>query len=484
MKIQKSRWLAFGILLFLISPFLVLVAKFQMATQFDISEFFWALKNTVFQALLSAVGSLLLGTWTALGLLVLSEKWKRRAEILCLCPNFLPPVFTLLVLLQWIDPYPVGIFGVAFAHAIINFGLVAVSLSRSIESRLGTLAEVAYVQGSSRRNFLVKILFPLLKKEYLVLALFVFSICFASFSIPLIVGGGKGTTLEVLIYEKLRLSLEWGSAVVLSIIQLIILSFFSVVLLKKESTMSPSYRDISWFGFRSGFFFLLIFCGFFVWGYLTCVFSGFSKIGLFSEFKSNIIFSTFGTLFVGFSTGFLILFLLGLISLVHQERAFRFFLRAYVAPSTTLTGFAFLVLGPNEGVFSYIKIPIALSMLFIGPLYRIGWESELDQIQGQISVADTLGAKWRPLFWKIIWPQVSSRAFLIAGLASAWACGDFALTRILAYKDMTLGLMTETLMATYRFGMASVLSFVVLMCGLFCFLTFWSLGHVYRRKAF
>ncbi len=402
---------------------------------------------------------------------------------MCLYPNYLPPVLTLWVILHRIDPYPVGIFGVAFAHSIINFGLVAVSLSRSIEARLGGLAEVAYMHGASRGKFMTKIYFPILRKEYLVLFLFVFSICFASFSIPLIVGGGKGTTLEVLIYEKLRLSLEWGSAVFLSFLQFVILAVLSLILLKVESSNVSQAKEIPWYGYRSGLFFLVIFCGFFIWGYFAGVISGLSKLAVFSEFTSNIIFSSFGTLFVGLSTGGMILVLLGASSLVHQIKPIRFFLRSYVAPSTTLTGFAFLVFGPNEGFVAYLKIPVALSLLFAGPLYRIGWETELDQIEGQRAVAETLGASPRALFWRLIWPQVNRRAFLLAGLASAWACGDFALTRILAYKDMTLGLMTETLMSTYRFGMASVLSFAVLLCGLICFFTFWGLGNVYRRKS-
>src|SRR5688572_10669762 len=125
---MSSRpWIAAGLFISLISPFLILISEFEMVAEFDVPEFFWALKNTVLQSSLSAVGSLLLGTWTALGLLILSPAWRKKGEILCLFPNFLPPVFTLLVLLQWIDPYPVGIVGVAFAHAIINFGLVAVS---------------------------------------------------------------------------------------------------------------------------------------------------------------------------------------------------------------------------------------------------------------------------------------------------------------------------------------------------------------------
>lgn len=479
-----SRFLAPLTLLFLLSPFLVLIFKFPLDPSVDLEEFRWALKNTVWQATLSGLGSLLLGTWLAFGLVGLST-YRRAFEVLSLLPNFLPPLFTLLVSLYWLQPFPTGIWGVAIVHTFINFGLVGVSLSRSMDQQLGHLVEAARTLGSGRWFFLRKVFFPLFRRQYLSLFLFVFSICFSSFSVPLIIGGGRGTTLEVLIYEKIRLSVDWGSAVLLSMFQFAFLALLSWFLLKKQNQDFSviSGRSLRWLGHRGGVVMLVAYALLFTWGFLESAWTGLKSWEQFIELRFVLAESLLGTLWMGLSVGVLILLLLAAISWDQGSTRLQTFLRSYVAPSTTLTGFAFLVLGPNEGMASYLKIPVALSLLFVGPLYRMGWENELVSLRGQVQVALSLGASEALIFWKILWPQLRGRAFLLAGLAAAWACGDFAVSRILAYKDLTLGMMTETFMSTYRLNLAMLLSCGILICSLGCFLFFWSWNYVGRPKS-
>lgn len=479
---KKNQFLALVFFAFLLAPFLVLILKFPLQFSFDYQEFVWAFKNTIYQSALSALISLFLGTWLALGIIRLPLRWQKKADILSLIPNFFPPLFSLLVIFYWVAPFPTGIIGIALVHSMINFGLVGVSLRNSIQVKLGGLAEVALIQGCSRWRFFRKVYVPMMMKEYLTLFVFVFSICFSSFSVPLIVGGGRGTTLEVLIYEKIRLSMDWGGAVLLSIFQLSMMGLLSIVVLKKPSAISSDIRQPGWIGHPSGVIFLLGFIGFYFGGYLMGVIEGLSQLSSFYEIKAVLVESFIGTLFVGLSAGFVVLGLLMMSAYLYRISFLRTFLRSYIAPSTTLTGFAFLVFGPNEGVFSYLKIPIAMGLLFLGPLYRMGWDDEVMGLQGQVMTAQSLGADEDLIFKKIIYPQILQKGLFLSGLASVWACGDFALTRILAYKDMTLGLMTETLLSTYRLGMASVVSLGILFCGLVCFFTFWGLRYVYHRK--
>ncbi len=480
---KLSRGIAFLVLFFLFSPFLILVWKFPLHATFDFSEFIWALKNTMIQSTLSAIGSLLLGTWAALGLIGRGPAFKKILEVICLAPNFLPPLFTLLVVFYWVDPFPAGTLGIGLIHSIVNFGLVAVSLSRAIETKLGGMAELAATEGCTKFIFFKKVFFPILKKDYLEIFLFVFSVCFVSFSIPLIVGGGKGTTLEVLIYEKIRLSMDWGGAVLISIIQLMILAFLARCLMRFKSHSKGDSHHMRWLSLKSGAGFIIIFAGLYIIGYLDSVLSGTSSVIHFLDWKDGLIKGSLGTLLMGFMTGILILLILILITLSVGFSWLRKGLQSYLAPSTTLTGFAFLVLGPNDGFLSYIKIPMALALLFIGMLYRLGWESEVQRLEDQINNAEVMGASPWQAFQFVLWPQVQQKALMLSGLAAAWACGDYGLSRILAYNDMTLALMTETLMSTYRLGLASLLSVGVLLCAVFCFFTFWGFGYVYRRKS-
>ena len=132
--------LRIGLVLFLIFPFVFLLTQFQVTSWPDMGELSWAFKNSFLQATLSAVFSLLIGFWVALGLLSLNSPRTRRLrivlELLCLLPNFLPPIFILLSALSVIDPFPMGISGIVIIHSLMNFGLAAVLLASGL-SRWG-----------------------------------------------------------------------------------------------------------------------------------------------------------------------------------------------------------------------------------------------------------------------------------------------------------------------------------------------------------
>jgi len=158
------------------------------------------------------------------------------------------------------------------------------------------------------------------------------------------------------------------------------------------------------------------------------------------------------------------------------------FLNGYVAPSTSLACFCLLIMGPNEGLYPFIKIPIALALLSLTSLFRMGWDGELQRLESQMTVAYSLGASPEQTFKEVLFPQIAPRAGLLAGLASVWACGDFAVSRILGHHDLTLAMTTESLMSGYRIHQAIVLSSLVLLVGILCFVIFAGGARVLSRK--
>ncbi|MCX7979162.1 MAG: ABC transporter permease subunit, partial [Bdellovibrionaceae bacterium] len=212
----------FFLVVFLLFPFFVLIYLFPSWSLPETEEFLWAAKNTFCQAGLSALISIVLGFWLALGLLFLSHNFptlRRLADVLCLAPSFLPPIFVLLAVLNLVDPFPTGLAGIVLIHVWINSGFMAVMIAAVIELRAGRFMEIAWVLGASRWRILFDILIPLIRRDLMLLFAFVFALCFSSFAIPLVVGGGKGTTLEVLIYEKIRISYDWGPALSIAVFQ-------------------------------------------------------------------------------------------------------------------------------------------------------------------------------------------------------------------------------------------------------------------------
>ena len=466
--------LRIALVLFLLFPFIFLLTQFSVHGMPEWGELAWAFKNSFLQAFFSAVFSILLGLWAGLGILSFSAQGRRKhyryiLEVLCLLPNFLPPLFVLLATLNVIDPFPMGIIGIVIVHTLINFGLAAVLLANLIENKVGGVVELCYVEGVSRTRFLFQGLLPMLKKDLWHLGLFIFVVCFGSFSVPLIVGGGRGTTVEVLIYEKIRLSSDWSHAVVLALLQSAFIFALSMYSGKGKALNKGRIANLNLIRMRSGVVLITAVTLMYVVGYGEGIIAGLGMISTFYELQSALLWSFAGSIAIGLATGGLCYMGLLLIAYCWPKLWFEKFLGGYVAPSTSLACFAYLILGPNEGINPYIKIPLALTLLSLNNLFRMGWDGELHALQSQWTVAYSMGASHRQIFKEILFPQLSTRAGVLAGIASVWACGDFAVSRILAHRDLSLAMMTETLMSSYRLNQASVLSLLIAVSGLICF---------------
>lgn len=477
--------LRLALVVYLLSPFLFLLFQFQGAWP-DQGDFWWALENTVWQSAFSAVGAVVLGTWGALGLLSFSRQrapWRFAVEMLCLLPNFLPSIFTLLAALNVVDPFPMGLPGIVLVHVLLNFGLVAVLLAGMIESKMGTLAEMAWVDGAGRWRFLRKVFIPMMAGDLLMLGLFVFAVSFGSFAIPLVVGGGRGTTLEVLIYEKIRLSADWSQAVGLALIQSGILFALGWLASRGRGASAEVGGQFKLIAMPSGAAFVLLVFGIAAVGYGQGVWQGLGLLRNFSEMREELLWAVAGSMAVGLGTGFLCLALLAVTAWLWPRPWLERFLAGYVAPSQALVAFCFLVLSPNDSFWPYLKIPLALALLFLPALWKMSWQGDLDGYREQWTQAWLLGASPTRIFMDVLRPQLWMRAAWLSGLAAVWACGDFALSRILAPRDLTIALVTETLMSGYRLGLATVLSLMILVCGLLCFLVLFGACRVLGRKS-
>lgn len=476
-----------AIVLFLLFPFLFLIWSFPGRWDLNLSELRWAFGNSFWQSFGSATFSLLLGLWGALGLLCFSGKlkrhWRGLLELVLLLPSFLPPIFVLLSMLNLVDPFPMGLPGIILVHTVMNWGMIAVLLARVIETKLGGLIELAWIEGASKRLLWGRGILPLLWRDLASLWFFVFVLCFASFSVPLIVGGGRGTTLEVLIYEKIRFSTNWSHAVWIAILQSAFLFFVSWLLIRGRQVEARVPRNLWPLRSRSGVLLILLFGMLFILGYLQGFPQATRQLSFFQEFQSEIFNAALGTLLIGLATGALTFFLLIGVSLLVPSIWFQRFLSGYVAPSSALAGFALMALGPNGGFWPYLKIPLVLVLLSLPTLWRLGGQALVESLEKQREAALVLGANEALFSRWILIPQLSSSFASLAGLAAVWACGDFAISKLIASRDVTLGMMTETLISSgYRLGLATTMSAMVFLLGLLCFCVLKGVGYVLGRK--
>ena len=471
-------------LVFLLFPYVFLFSKIGNLQTLDVPELWWALKNSFWQAGLSAVGSLLMGLWLALGFYrlqpSLSFKLRKLLEVLLILPSLLPPLFVLLVTLNFVDPFPTGLIGVVLVHILMNVGLVALLRKNLIESKMKPLIEAAYVEGASRW-LLVRSVAGMVKRDLVSVLIFVFVLCFASFSVPLIAGGGKATTLEILIYEKIRISGDWGQALGLSFVQLLLILMLTLLPFRSQKKLFGRGDEIPLLRSRSGALLLALYCLAPAFYFLVQSLLGWQQVfsipGLWEQALSVIPFS----LFFGLCVGFLIAGLLLLSAWGAPFPGLNRLISGVVSPSTALLGFSLLFFFPNDEPYSQIKWILGFSYLIFATLYRWGWDQEVSGLQDQIQVAETMGASRRLIFTDVIAPQVLKPLGQAAGIASVWAMGDFALGKILMGQASSLSLLIESLMSSYRLQAALALMGLLILLGIFCFFFFWGIAYVCRR---
>jgi thiamine transport system permease protein len=318
-----------------------------------------------------------------------------------------------------------------------------------------------------------------LKGELVALFLFVFSICFASFGVPLMLGGSHATTIETLIWQEIRLEGHWSNAVGLSILQFGLLVALATIMGRESATpvvsVRTNHRLLSWMG---GLVIVVIPSFMIV---VTLVENPFAGLWMIST--STIVEKFIASMSVAVGSGFLVVGILMGIAFLDPRGFARRLLLGAVAPSAVITGFALLILWRGTGVATLVKISIGLALIATPAFYRLRWDSLLVSLRLQRVVARTLGASEGLVFRKIIWPQVIGPACFIAGLSSLWAWGDFALSRVVAEGDVTLALVVQGVMDSYRLDLALTLTWFLILGSAVTYLFFEGAGRVLGSKS-
>jgi thiamine transport system permease protein len=208
---------------------------------FSIGPYLWRiLAFSIVQAALSTILSLALGTVLALALA--RRRFPGRDVVLTLLgttmviPSIVAvfAVFSvygrsgwvadMLSLLGWKSSFSIfGYPGILIAHVFLNAPFVARILLDSLSLVPAEHWRLATVFGFKPAHVFRHLDWPVLRAELPGLAGFVFLLCFKSFAIVLALGGGPSrSTLEVAIYEALKIDLDFGRAAWLSLIQLCI----------------------------------------------------------------------------------------------------------------------------------------------------------------------------------------------------------------------------------------------------------------------
>lgn len=474
--------------IFLLSPYVVLFSQATGNLSIDSEEFVWALKNTLFQALGSALVSVTLGVLGGLGLIWLGRILDRRAnfiiEKMFILPNMLPSLFVIISCLSVFEPFPYGKFGIILVHSVINIGLIAVIFKEICVRKVSGLGALALIEGAKKKDFLRVIVLGYLRSDIFYLFLFVFGFSLVSFNVPLIVGGPSGTTIEVLIYQNLVVEQNWTVAFTLSLIQVTIVGL--VTLFNSQSFVGMNERtDVSileLLEWKWGVLIPLAALCVAILSPLTSIPSGLRQLETLHFNWFQLGEPILNSILLGLSVGGLLLVLSFSAAMCFEFRWWRKFILFYLSPGAILVGFAILISSQWFAIPLLLQLILGLTILYFAGLYRLGLAGPLNQLASQIEVAQVLGASAENIFKEILFPQILKPSLIVAAIGSMWACGDFALSSVLSTKDFHLALIVRALSSSYRLDAAQTLMILLFIVATACFLFWWRLGNVLSRK--
>jgi thiamine transport system permease protein len=405
-------------------------------------------------------------------------------RLLAVAPSAFPP---LIAILAWIALVPGsrGLGAIVAVHALVNAGLVAVVIERVAIAKIGGMAELALVEGASRSAFWLRGALRLLAPDMAAVGLFVFAACFASFAIPLALGGARAATLELAVFARLRAAGDLRGAVEAATVQ----TFFILGMAWLLGSLFGSPRPLTagrralrldLLAWAPGVVVLAVPGALLFAALAKGVAAGLGPFLANSALRAELPRLFAGSFAASVGAGLACAFAWLALAFARPRGAARRALVGYAAPSATLTGFALWLLLPAGDGWALAKIALGSALLVAPALYRLEWDSRLESLRAQFRAAEALGASDALIFARVALPQLWRPACVLAGLAAFWTWGDFALSAIVADRHVSIGMASSALLDAYRVDQAMVAAALALAGGAATFLLFLGAGYVDR----
>ena len=204
-----------------------------------VARLLWTLSSAGVSMLVTVV----LGVPVAVMFAKYDFRGKRLLEALLTLPFVVPTIVVGMGFLALFGAN--GIFNLSgtpiliiLANVFYNFALVV----RIVSSYLGTLdpelEDAARVEGATAWQVFLHITLPIARPAIFASSALVFLYCFASFGIPLLLGGGRFNTLEVEIWQSVSTQLKLSEASALALIQLVVTLLASIVYTRAQTQSS------------------------------------------------------------------------------------------------------------------------------------------------------------------------------------------------------------------------------------------------------
>jgi thiamine transport system permease protein len=437
------------------------------------------------QAICSAIVTLLVALPAAWGMLVLKRRCSAQLymvlEFLVLIPSFLPSLMVMISFLVLIPAFPFGFWGVVGMHSLIELGLVVVFLARWLEVKLRPYEPlfVIYPKSITKKW---RLIWPLFKRETFMVFGFLLVFFLTSLSVPIIMSGAdRYISLEYLIYASLKNKDDWNTALHFYLLQIAFLLLCLSFLPQREIEEPPSEPATDLGHWRGMIFAVLAFvpvvlC---LMGLMTHFFDGLRALQREPlDFGNAVI----GSLLLAFLCAGFVFLLLCTLAFFYQRPSTRKYFQLWTIPSGVVIGFFWQQQMASSAILNMLVLASICAFLYLPTLAKLGVYQQIEKLHEQVEMADILGASQFKIFSVITFPLILPWLALSMGLASLWAMGDFAISRLFIHDDLTLALKMQSLVEQYRWDHALFLSWFLLLMSSLVFLFFGGFAYVAHQK--
>lgn len=467
-EIKPKQFLRLGLLLYFLIPYFIFLWFFEFSFGLNFSEMLWAVRNSLFQSGVTAAIALALSIPMSQGLFLLPARFQNIALRLLIVPQVLPALYSILIALSVVNPYPMGSLGIIILFVFINLGFATLFLFNATREKLGALPLISEVYSIGRISFFRKIYFPVLKTDLVMNFFMIFIFCLSSFSVPLIVGGGRGTNIEVLIYEKIFVDQNWPAAFTLCLAQALLIFVVSAVVLKRrqyaeQAEFSAGRYLKSPLGLLLIAAYLLVYFG----GYVIGLIKSLSYFDFIYEYRAELFEVTL------FTTKALLIYLLVNFTLLvlwlfdYLENLTFTPANNLISASTVLIGFTLYLFFPLAKGFDILKLTVGMSILFFPSLFKLFLQRPIENLQQQLLISKMYGLSKPKIIFEVIFRQIPEKIFLWVSLLTIWFIAEYALLKALGIQTPTLGLLSESFLSSYRLPLSYFMSFYILGYWLF-----------------
>ena len=476
------------------------------------SRIYGLLEITFVQATLSTLLSLLVGFLIAWSLAHQPNFMGRGVLIALFSSSLVLPVLVVVFGLigvfgrsGWIhkissylfsNPWDISIYGlggILLGHVYLNASFSSRGFLHALESIPTERYRVAKSLGFGVWRRFIYVEWPAVRSTMLGVGSTIFLLCFTSFAVVLLLGGSpKYNTLEVAIYEAVRLDFDIAMAVKLASVQLVISAFFVIfssgfresVLNLTNSAKGKIYgekRFVSVVQIVSIWSFAL----FFILPLLSIVVDGLSA-DLMNIFSREVFLESLRTslLFALVSSVITVMMTVALSSAMRYlvseqglgERWYAKFLRAVVSflsniylaiPSLVLgLGFFLFSIRFESGLFSWASIALVVANVLMSLPFAVAMVAPMMEKSAKrydkLSVSLGLSSMQRWVY--VDYPYLAHTLGYVMALSFCFSLGDLGIISLFGSDEfMTLPWYLYQLMGSYRSTDASGVALVLLV---------------------